>query len=249
MNQTISMDLLQRFDSLAISPLSKDRTGYYVCKRVFDLFFASIMLILSLPLFLLISILIAIDSPGPIFYSQDRVNAKRWRRNGFSYWQRSNFTCYKFRTMVKDANSSLHQAYVQAFISNNQDQINEIQGESTEIRKLVNDPRVTRMGKFLRKSSLDELPQLWNVIKGDMSLVGPRPPIPYELEDYQPWHFHRLQTIPGLTGLWQVTARSSSDFDEMVNLDIQYIENQSLWLDLVILFKTPSAVISSNGAL
>ena len=103
-----------------------------------------------------------------------------------------------------------------------------LQGGYDEVRKLVNDPRVTPVGRFLRESSLDELPQLWNVLKGDMSLVGPRPPIPYEVEMYESWHCQRLGTIPGITGLWQVTARSSADFDEMIRLDLYYIENQSL---------------------
>jgi len=107
---------------------------------------------------------------------------------------------------------------------------------------------VTWLGKLLRRSSLDELPQLWNVLKGDMSLVGPRPPIPYEVEMYEPWHHQRLAADPGLTGLWQVTARSSANFDEMVRLDIWYIEHQSLWLDLKILLKTPWVVVTSKGA-
>jgi lipopolysaccharide/colanic/teichoic acid biosynthesis glycosyltransferase len=113
---------------------------------------------------------------------------------------------------------------------------------------LTEDPRVTRLGKFLRKSSIDELPQLWNVLRGDMSIVGPRPPIPYEVEMYKPWHRKRLMAKPGLTGLWQVTARSSADFDEMVRMDIWYIEHQSLWLDLRILLKTPLSVMSMEGA-
>lgn len=116
------------------------------------------------------------------------------------------------------------------------------------VRKLVHDPRVTRLGAFLRKTSLDELPQLWNVLKGDISLVGPRPPIPYEVEMYEPWHRRRLSTIPGVTGLWQITARSSVDFDEMVELDLEYIERQSFWLDLKILLQTPLAILKTRGA-
>ncbi len=112
----------------------------------------------------------------------------------------------------------------------------------------ADDNRLTRLGRWLRETSLDELPQLWNVLKGDMSLVGPRPPLPYEVEMYEPWHCQRLAARPGITGLWQVTARSSADFDEMVQLDINYIQHQSLWLDLKILLKTPIAVLSGKGA-
>jgi lipopolysaccharide/colanic/teichoic acid biosynthesis glycosyltransferase len=124
-----------------------------------------------------------------------------------------------------------------------------MQGGDTQIRKLVNDPRVTRIGRFLRKSSIDEIPQFINVVKGEMSLVGPRPAIPYEVEMYKPWHCRRLETIPGITGLWQVTARSLVDFDEIINLDIQYIDQQSFWLDLKILIKTPKAVLFCKGAI
>jgi lipopolysaccharide/colanic/teichoic acid biosynthesis glycosyltransferase len=113
---------------------------------------------------------------------------------------------------------------------------------------LIHDPRVTRVGKFLRKSSLDELPQLWNIFRGEMSLVGPRPAIPYEVEEYQRWHLRRLEAMSGLTGLWQVTARSSANFDEIIRLDIEYIENQSFLLDIKILLKTPFVVLRGKGA-
>jgi lipopolysaccharide/colanic/teichoic acid biosynthesis glycosyltransferase len=123
-----------------------------------------------------------------------------------------------------------------------------VQGEENSTRKLVNDPRITRIGKILRKTSLDELPQLVNILAGEMSWVGPRPAIIYELEEYQTWHFHRFSATPGLTGLWQITARCSADFDEMVKLDIDYIEQQSMWLDIKIIFKTPFVVLSCKGA-
>ena len=123
-----------------------------------------------------------------------------------------------------------------------------IQGNGSSARKLVGDKRVTRIGKFLRRSSLDEFPQLWNVIKGDMSLVGPRPAISYETEIYENWHRKRLMVKPGVTGLWQVTSRSSAEFDEMVRMDIWYIEHRSFLLDLKILMKTPLAIFSAKGA-
>jgi lipopolysaccharide/colanic/teichoic acid biosynthesis glycosyltransferase len=123
-----------------------------------------------------------------------------------------------------------------------------LQGAPTQPRKLVNDNRIIRPGKFLRKLSLDELPQLWNVLIGDMSLIGPRPAIPYEVDMYKPWHLRRLEAQPGITGLQQVTARCTTDFDEQVQYDIEYIDNQSLWLDIKIIIKTPLAILSTKGA-
>jgi lipopolysaccharide/colanic/teichoic acid biosynthesis glycosyltransferase len=145
--------------------------------------------------------------------------------------------------------SDVHRAYIAAFIKNDIAEMGAIQGQPTDVRKLVHDPRITRLGRVLRRSSLDELPQLWNVLTGDMSLVGPRPSIPYEVEMYQSWHCQRLRATPGITGWWQVTARSSADFDDMVKLDLWYIEQQSLWLDLRILLKTPMSVLSASGAM
>jgi lipopolysaccharide/colanic/teichoic acid biosynthesis glycosyltransferase len=150
--------------------------------------------------------------------------------------------------MKIDADPSIHQAFVKALIENDEAKMTALQGVPTQPRKLVNDSRITRPGKFLRKSSIDELPQLLNVILGDMSLIGPRPAIPYEVEMYKSWHFRRLEAQPGLTGLQQVTARCTADFDQQVRLDIEYIDNQSLWLDVKIIFKTPLAVISTTGA-
>jgi lipopolysaccharide/colanic/teichoic acid biosynthesis glycosyltransferase len=249
MQQQINLDQIKRFDPLALSPLVEDKDYfYYLAKRVIDLTLASFLLVLFSPIMVLIAILIVLDSGRPIIFSQERVGTKRWTREGFSYWQRTVFTCYKFRTMVQDANPSLHKAYIEAFIGNDQQSMEVLQGENTKTRKLVYDPRVTQLGKLLRKSSLDELPQLWNVIRGDMSLVGPRPPIPYEVEEYEPWHLRRLETFPGLTGLWQVNGRCSVDFDESVRLDIKYIEKKSLWLDMKIIIKTPFVMISTKGA-
>jgi len=133
-------------------------------------------------------------------------------------------------------------------MSEDKQRMADLQGGETQIRKLTHDPRITHLGRILRISSLDETPQFWNVLKGDMSLVGPRPAIPYEVEMYKPWYRRRLETKPGITGLWQVTARCSADFEESVRLDIHYIEEQSLWLDIKILLKTPLAVISCKGA-
>ena len=248
--QQIQLDQLQRFDPLALSPLVEDRDYfYYLIKRVIDVLLASFFLVILSPIMAVIAILIILDSRGSSIFSQERVGSKRWTHGGFSYWQRSGFTCYKFRTMVRNADASLHRSYVQALINNDPKSMQKLQGEQTETRKLVHDPRVTRLGKFLRKSSLDELPQFWNVIKGDMSLVGPRPPIMYEVEEYEPWHLQRLEGLPGLTGLWQVSGRSSMDFDDSVRLDIHYINTRSLSQDLKIIIKTPLAIITTRGAM
>jgi lipopolysaccharide/colanic/teichoic acid biosynthesis glycosyltransferase len=200
-----------------------------------------------LPLNILVAILIYIYSPGPVFFIQERVGAKRQFCGNHLYWKKVNFRCYKFRTMKVNADTSIHQAYVKALIENNENQMTTLQGAQTKTRKLVNDPRLIRPGRLLRKLSIDELPQLWNVLRGDMSLVGPRPAIPYEVEMYKPWHMRRLEAQPGITGLQQIMARGT-DFDHQVKLDIEYIENQSLWLDIKIILKTPLAVISAHGA-
>jgi lipopolysaccharide/colanic/teichoic acid biosynthesis glycosyltransferase len=150
--------------------------------------------------------------------------------------------------MHQNADSSVHQAYIKALIDNDQEQIQVLQGDTSSVHKLVNDSRITRPGKLLRKLSLDELPQLFNVLRGDMSLVGPRPAIPYEVEMYKPWHLQRLEAQPGVTGLQQVTSRSVADFDEQVRLDIEYINHQSLWLDIKIILKTPLVILSTRGA-
>jgi lipopolysaccharide/colanic/teichoic acid biosynthesis glycosyltransferase len=233
----------------SVAQTYQQRRFHFACKRLLDILVAGIALVILSPVMLVMAILVALDSPGPAIFKQERVGSRRQTDNQREAWELSTFTCYKFRTMHRDADSDLHRTFLRAFIHNDRTGMVALQGEDTQVRKLVHDPRVTRVGRFLRKSSLDELPQLWNVLKGEMSLVGPRPPIPYEVDMYEPWHHRRLETKPGLTGLWQVTARSSADFNEMVRLDIQYIERQSFWLDLKILLKTPVAVLSSKGAM
>jgi len=248
MQPEIGLDELQEYDPYELHAAVRNRVIYYLLKRILDIILAAIALILLMPLMSVIAILIKLDSPGPVFYVQERVGVRRRSQNGNSYWQQVLFRCYKFRSMVANADPAIHQAYVKALINNDSQEMALLQGRPTPITKLVNDPRITRLGRFLRKSSLDELPQLINVLKGDMSLVGPRPAIPYEVEQYKPWQRRRLETLPGMTGLWQVTARSTATFDEIIQLDIQYIEQQSLWLDLKILFKTPCVVLTCKGA-
>jgi lipopolysaccharide/colanic/teichoic acid biosynthesis glycosyltransferase len=249
MDQNLPIELIRKTDPQAITLVFMKRRIYYFTKRIIDLCGAALALIFLSPMILIVSILIKIDSPGPVFFRQTRIGVRKVYRNRISYWQKYNFTCYKFRSMICNADPNLHKSYVTAFINNDQKSMSELQGGETNIRKLTVDPRITRIGRFLRKSSIDEIPQFFNVLIGDMSLVGPRPAIPYELDVYKPWHFRRLETKPGITGLWQITARSSCEFDEIVKLDIQYIDQQSLWLDLKILFRTPLAVLFCRGAM
>jgi len=249
MQKEIGIDLIRKIDPLALNSVSENRRIYYVSKRILDFSLALLALIILSPLIVLVAILIKLDSPGSIFFNQDRVSVRLRRTyNHITYWQRITFRCYKFRTMVCNADPSLHKSYIKALIDNDCESMAALQGENTQIRKLIHDSRVTRLGRILRKSSIDEIPQFINVIKGEMSLVGPRPAIPYEVEMYKPWHYRRLETKPGITGLWQVTARSTADFDEIVKLDIQYIDQQSFWLDIKILMKTPIAVLFCKGA-
>lgn len=235
------------YDHTYLGP-ARDRAVYYFLKRLVDIVFSLVVLIVLSPLFLIIGLVIALYSPGPVFFLQERVGARRVNRAGKLVWKRETFKCYKFRTMTVNADTAIHEAYVRALIENDLDKMDELQGEKTEVRKLVKDSRVTAPGKILRKLSLDELPQFINVLIGEMSVVGPRPAIPYEVEMYKPWHLRRLEAQPGITGLQQVTARSTADFDQQVRLDIDYVERQSFWLDTTIIFKTPFVILSARGA-
>ena len=199
------------------------RKEYQVAKRIFDVSLSLLALPLLLPLMMVCALLIWLDNPGPVFFMQPRTG-KGGRR----------FKMYKFRTMVTNA-EELKQKYAH---------LNELTWPDF---KITDDPRVTRVGRILRKTSLDELPQLFNVLKGDMSLVGPRP-TSFDVSTYSLWHTERLEILPGITGLWQVGGRSDLDFDERLRLDIEYIERQSLWLDIVILFRTVTVVFTQRGA-
>jgi lipopolysaccharide/colanic/teichoic acid biosynthesis glycosyltransferase len=227
--------------SLDLYPDLRDEKGFrrlgLVLKRVFDMACSLIALILLAPLFALIAALIKLSSTGPVFFRQTRVG---------QYGKK--FTFLKFRTMKVHSNSNLHKEYVTRFISGKAHS-NKSEAGQSPVFKLVDDPRVTRVGKFLRKTSLDELPQFINVLTGEMSLVGPRPPIPYECDVYDLWHRRRvLEAKPGITGLWQVYGRSKTTFDDMVRLDLRYARSWSFWLDLKILLKTPQAVLFGEGA-
>ncbi len=220
--------------------------AYFFAKRATDIFLSVLFLILFSPILFLIAILIWLDSPGPAIFSQKRVGCKfRWVGKTL-HKEICTFTFYKFRSMYHKADEGLHREFISAYISNDITHMARLQqapAETHNLYKLNGDKRITRIGKFLRAFSLDELPQFWNVLKGDMSLVGPRPAIPYEVEMYEPWHRGRLYALPGITGLWQVTARNTAAFEDLVKVDLEYIEKQSFWLDMRILFRTPLAIL------
>jgi lipopolysaccharide/colanic/teichoic acid biosynthesis glycosyltransferase len=224
--------------------------SYFLMKRLLDMALAGAALIVLSPLMIALAIIIRLDSPGGAIFAQERVGVRVKARNGRKFWEIKPFIVYKFRTMHQSARSDIHQKFVKALIERDEQTIAAMNGKAADHTKfkLQADPRVTRVGRFLRKTSLDELPQLWNVFRGDMSLVGPRPALPYEVDLYTAKHLRRLEAQPGLTGMWQITARSQVDFEGMVDLDIAYIENQSLLKDLEIMVKTPIAVLRGKGA-
>jgi lipopolysaccharide/colanic/teichoic acid biosynthesis glycosyltransferase len=214
------------------APRHSDRLLDASC-RALDIVGSAILLLLLAPLLLVIAIAIRLDSRGPAFFRQQRIGRDL-----------RPFTVNKFRTMYDGVAHDQHREFVTDLIS----------GETPKPQapgpryKMTRDPRVTRCGRLLRRSSLDELPQLWNVLRGEMSLVGPRPPIPYEVEQYPPHWFARFEVKPGVTGLWQVSGRSNVTLEEMVRLDVEYIRRRSLWLNITIILRTVPAVLSTKGA-
>jgi exopolysaccharide biosynthesis polyprenyl glycosylphosphotransferase len=196
----------------------------FMLKRVLDVFFSSILLLVLSPFLIVIAIMIKLESKGPILYTSERIGKKG-----------RVFRCFKFRTMVRDA--ELRRAEIM--------HMNERDGV---LFKVTNDPRITRLGRILRKYSLDELPQFLNVLRGDMSIVGPRPPIASEVMEYKLSHLRRLDVTPGITGLWQVQARQDPSFDSYVSLDVTYIENWNIWLDIKIIVRTVGVVFSGTGS-
>jgi exopolysaccharide biosynthesis polyprenyl glycosylphosphotransferase len=226
-------------DSAAFQEVRRSRrrqAAYDGFKRSFDIAGSLSLLILLAPLFLIIAALVKLRSPGPVLFHQERVGRKM-----------KPFKMLKFRTMHANADPALHQQFVRQFIKSSQPAGDGV--TTGGVFKLTADPRITPIGHLLRKTSLDELPQFWNVLRGEMSLVGPRPALPYEVEQYQAWHTRRvIEAKPGITGLWQVGGRSRTTFDEMVRLDLRYARNRSLWTDFKILLATPGAVFSGKGA-
>lgn len=220
---------------------NESRRAPRAVKRAIDILGSATVLLLLSPVLLLIALAIKLTSPGPILFRQKRVG-----QYGVP------FTCLKFRSMLTGNDPRIHMEFVKQFIAGGSGHgAVDLNGAASngKVYKITKDPRLTRVGQFLRKTSLDELPQFWNVLRGDMSMVGPRPPISYELQAYDIWHRRRLLEMkPGITGLWQVNGRSRLAFDDMVRLDLRYAKTWSLWLDLKILLQTPRVVLSGDGA-
>jgi exopolysaccharide biosynthesis polyprenyl glycosylphosphotransferase len=229
-------EVLPNLFTLCGSDFHKHSRASYVVKRVLDIVGSLFGMIFYSPIMLLAALAIKVTSRGPVIFKQVRLG-----------YLGSPFVCYKFRSMHDDVTSCPHRDYIQRFIRG--DCSEQDQGDRRKpFFKMRQDSRITPIGRFLRKMSIDELPQIYNVLRGDMSLVGPRPPLPYEVESYSTWHLRRLSVKPGLTGLWQVEGRSSVSFDDSVRLDLQYAENWSVLLDLKIIMKTFKVVLLGIGA-
>jgi lipopolysaccharide/colanic/teichoic acid biosynthesis glycosyltransferase len=203
-------------------------------RRILDVAFAVALILLLSPILIAVALAVRIDSRGPAFFRQRRVG-----------YREGEFTLYKFRSMRVDADPRGHKEYVTALIKGEDERPS---GGRENLYKLAVDNRITLVGRWIRRWSLDELPQLFNVVKGDMTLVGPRPAIPYEVAEYPQWYRQRFSVKPGLTGYWQVSGRSERTYEEMVRLDIEYAKRRTLGLDLSILLKTPWVVLSRKGA-
>jgi lipopolysaccharide/colanic/teichoic acid biosynthesis glycosyltransferase len=225
-----------RIFSLESLETMDDAPGYQILKRWLDILGAMIGLVLFSPVMLITAAAIKLTSPGPVIFRQTRLGR---RGNPFSF--------LKFRSMKSENDDRVHREYVLKLIDGQHAQLNQGK-EDKPLYKLKNDSRITAVGKIIRKLSIDELPQFFNVLQGEMSLVGPRPPMPFEVEKYKSWHLRRiLEVKPGITGLWQVEGRSRTSFDDMVRLDIRYVQNWSLWLDLKILARTVREVLMPKG--
>jgi lipopolysaccharide/colanic/teichoic acid biosynthesis glycosyltransferase len=233
---------IQELQDLFIGPPSV-RTRYLLLKRAIDLILSAMLLIIACPIMLLSAILIKLESDGPAIYIQQRVGARYRRERGRIVWELCLFPCYKLRTMRKDSDPEIHKEYLRRFRNGGLED-----SPKGALFKLSQDRRVTIVGQWLRKSSLDELPQLFNVIKGEMSLVGPRPVPVYEVELYDRPHYDRLAARPGITGVWQVYGRSRVTFEQMVAMDSGYVRQSSLMFDFKLLVMTIVSVVSSKGA-
>ena len=205
------------------------RTAFFI-KRLMDIVLSSLMSVFLAPLFAVVAFLIKLNSPGPVILKQTRVG-----KGG------ENFTCYKFRSMVDSNDDTAHKNYIRELLQ--KESIIPKNAEPEKLFKLIDDPRITSIGRLLRKTGIDELAQVFNVLKGDMSLVGPRPPIPYEVEMFDDWQKQKLAVMPGITSLWVVSGRNKLSYKEAIELDIEYIRSWSLWLDIKILLKTIPAVL------
>lgn len=235
-------------DLLLVAGRNEQRRLYFASKRILDFCVAAVLLVFLSPLMAVIAVLIRLDSPGPAIFKQPRVGLRRKGMGRSATWELRTFTFYKFRSMYHGADPSLHRDFTRALLSRDEATVKALLAGEEQLKKMTHDPRITRMGRFVRKSSLDELPQLWNVLKGDMGLVGPRPPTVYEAEMYDQRQAQRMGALPGMTGLWQTNGRCCSDYEAMIQQDLMYIERQSFWLDLKVLALTPLAVLRARGA-
>lgn len=221
------------------------RLSYLLGKRAMDLTVGAAALVALSPLFALVALLIVLDSGRPVLFVQGRVGARPRRRGHTVIWEIRTFSVLKFRTMRPDAaTSTLHEDFVRAFVAG---EIT-IAGPTDAAYKIAHDPRVTRVGRWLRASSLDELPQILNVLSGTMSLVGPRPVPSYEVAEYAEHHMRRLDALPGITGEWQVHGRGRASFEQMMRMDLEYVSRQSLRHDASLLLRTVPAVLARHGA-
>lgn len=232
------MQRVEQYPASDEIPLVEQKPVYEFVKRVQDSVMAVMALVLLSPIWLLIALVVKFSSPGPVIYRQPNAIGRYGRR----------ITMYKFRTMVADNDTSEHQEAIARFIKGQHLDTVIKDGKEVQVYKMTRDPRITPVGAFLRKSGLDEIPQLINVIRGELSIVGPRPPLVYEYEHYTPRHKSRLDVLPGMTGLYQVTARSQVPFEKMVEIDLDYIQRRSYWLDLKIMLMTPWVLITGMGA-
>jgi lipopolysaccharide/colanic/teichoic acid biosynthesis glycosyltransferase len=219
------------------------RRGYRCCKRTLDVLLSALGLLALSPFMSVIAVLIKLDSRGPAFFFHERVGCKPHYYNGQVFWELRRFRLLKFRSMKADSDDREHENCVRDYVTGCKDAF-----ARNGTFKIRHDPRVTRLGAFLRKTSIDELPQLLNVLKGDVSLVGPRPVPPYEVALYSSPHFARFTALPGITGPWQVKGRCELPFDEMIRLDTEYARAASIWLDFKIMLLTIPAVIFGRGA-
>ncbi|MDU3526237.1 sugar transferase [Clostridium sp.] len=218
------MERLQIEEQEIIQIERKESTLYKVSKRALDVIASFLGLVILSPILLIVAILIKLESKGPAIFAQSRIGL-----NG------EEFKMYKFRSMVQNAEELKEKLAKQ----------NEMSGP---MFKMKNDPRVTKVGKFIRKTSIDELPQLLNILKGDMTLVGPRPSLPKEVQKFEPWMLKRLEVKPGLTCYWQVSGRNNIDFEEWMNLDLKYVNDMNFWLDIKLIFKTVAVLFGDKNA-
>jgi len=221
-----------------IAHKTSKKRGAMIAKRALDIMGSGLLLLILSPVLLVTALIIKLTSKGPVLFAQERLGQ----------YGRS-FRILKFRSMYANNDPKIHKDFVQNFIAGKNAE-NEAANAEPAVFKIKSDPRITPIGRFIRKTSLDEFPQFINVLRGEMALVGPRPPVPYEYEVYDFWHRRRvLEVKPGVTGLWQVSGRSRTSFDDMVRLDLRYSQTWSVWLDIRILFATPRAVLGGDGAM